>query len=45
MGLDVKVVLIDGPELARLIVGNNLDCKVKQVHEVRQVDSEYFAEY
>jgi len=31
MSLDIKVVLIDGLELARLMVENNLGCNVKQV--------------
>jgi restriction system protein len=45
MSLDIKVVLIDGIELARLMVENNLGCSVKQVYEVRQLDSDYFVEY
>lgn len=43
LGLDIKVVLIDGIELARLMVGNNLGVSVKQVYEVKQLDSDYFA--
>lgn len=43
LGLDIKVVLIDGVELARLMVENNLGVSVKQVYEVKQVDSDYFA--
>ena len=37
-------VLIDGVELARLMVENNLGVSVKQVYEVKQLDSDYFAE-
>lgn len=44
MGLDIKVVLIDGVELARLMVEHNLGVSVKQVYEVKQLDSDYFAE-
>lgn len=44
LGLDIKVVLIDGVELARLMVENNLGVSVKQVYEVKQIDSDYFAE-
>lgn len=44
LGLDIKVVLIDGVELTRLMVENNLGCSVKQVYEVRQLDTDYFAE-
>lgn len=43
LGLDIKVVLIDGVELARLMVENNLGVSVKQVYEVKQLDSDYFA--
>jgi len=44
LGLDIKVVLIDGVELARLMVENNLGVSVKQVYEVKHLDSDYFAE-
>ena len=44
LGLDIKVVLIDGVELARLMVENNLGVSVKQVYEVKQLDSDYFLE-
>jgi restriction system protein len=43
LGLDIKVVLIDGVELAGLMVENNLGVSVKQVYEVKQLDSDYFA--
>lgn len=43
LGLDIKVVLIDGVELARLMVENNLGVSVKEVYEVKQLDSDYFA--
>ena len=44
LGLDIKVVLIDGVELAQLRVENNLGVSVKQVYEVKQLDSDYFAQ-
>ena len=44
MSLDIKVVLIDGLELASLMVENSLGCNVKQVYEVKQLDSDYFIE-
>jgi len=44
LGLDIKVVLIDGVELARLMVENNLGVSVKQVYEVKQLDNDYFSE-
>jgi restriction system protein len=43
-GLTMKVVLIDGRELAQLMVENNLGVSTKQVYEVKQVDSDYFDE-
>lgn len=42
--LDIKVVLIDGVELAQLMVENNLGVSVKQVYEVKQLDSDYFVQ-
>lgn len=44
LGLDIKVVMIDGIELAQLMLENNLGVSVKQVYEVKQLDSDYFAE-
>tara|TARA_R110001599_G_scaffold286461_2_gene488965 strand:- start:1240 stop:2157 length:918 start_codon:yes stop_codon:yes gene_type:complete len=43
-GLDMKVVLIDGRELAQLMIENNLGVNVKEVFEVKQVDTDYFVE-
>ena len=42
--LDIKVVLIDGAELARLMVENNLGVTSRQVYEVKEVDVDYFVE-
>src|SRR3989338_6514396 len=44
LGLDIKAALIDGVELDRLMVENNLGVSIKQVYEVKQLDSDYFAE-
>ncbi|ARU87325.1 restriction endonuclease [Pseudomonas sp. M30-35] len=43
LSLDIKVVLVDGVELASLMVENNLGVSVKQVYQVKQIDSDYFA--
>lgn len=43
-GLDMKVVLIDGRELAQLMIENNLGVNVKEVYKVKQVDTDYFVE-
>src|SRR5690606_16280483 len=40
MGLDMRVVLIDGRELAQLMIDNNLGVSVKQVFEIKQIDSD-----
>lgn len=42
--LDIKVVLIDGKELARLMIDNNLGVTTKQIYEVKDLDSDYFVE-
>ncbi|EGH71679.1 restriction endonuclease [Pseudomonas syringae] len=44
LGADIRVVLIDGVELARLIVENNLGVSVRQVYPIKQLDSGCFAE-
>lgn len=43
-GLNMAVVLIDGRELAQLMIDHNLGVGTKQVFEVKQIDSDYFAE-
>lgn len=43
-GLNINVVLIDGVELARLMVGNNLGVSDKQVYEVKALGNDYFAD-
>lgn len=40
----MKVVLLDGRELAQLMIENNLGVNVKEVFEVKQVDTDYFIE-
>ena len=44
IGLNMAVVLIDGRELAQLMVENNLGVSVRQIYEVKQLDSDYFSE-
>lgn len=43
-GLDMRVVLIDGRELAQLMIQHNLGVSTREVYEVKQIDSDYFAE-
>jgi restriction system protein len=42
--LDMKVVLIDGQQLAGLMIEHNLGVTQKAVYEVKQIDSDYFSE-
>ena len=43
-GLDMRVVLIDGRELAQLMIQHNLGVSTREVYEVKQIDSDYFTE-
>lgn len=43
-GLDMKCVLIDGRELAQLMIEHNLGVAVQEVYEVKKIDSDYFNE-
>ncbi|MDH7942529.1 restriction endonuclease [Pseudohongiella sp. SYSU M77423] len=43
-GLDMRVVLIDGRELAQLMIQHNLGVSTREVYEVKQIDSDYFNE-
>jgi len=42
--LDMKVVLIDGQQLAELMIEHNLGVTRKEVYEVKQLDNDYFSE-
>lgn len=42
--LDMKVVLIDGNQLAELMIEHNLGATPKDIYEVKQLDSDYFSE-
>lgn len=39
-----KIDLIDGDELAELMIDHNVGVSVAQVYEVKRIDSDYFAE-
>ncbi len=41
---ETKIVLIDGHQLAQLMIDYNLGCTPQQVYEVKKVDSDYFGE-
>jgi restriction system protein len=42
--IDSKIVLVDGDELARLMVDNNVGVSTVSSYEVKKVDSDFFAE-
>ncbi|MET0050197.1 MAG: restriction endonuclease [Candidatus Thiodiazotropha sp.] len=42
--LDMKVVLIDGQQLARLMIEHNLGVTIKETYEIKQIDIDYFSE-
>ncbi len=43
-GIDSKVVLIDGDELAKLMIDNGVGVSRDSVYELKKIDSDYFAE-
>lgn len=42
--LDKRIVLIDGPTLARLMIEHNVGVAVASTYHIKRVDSDYFAE-
>ena len=41
---ETKIVLIDGDQLAQLMIDFNLGCTSQQTYEVKKLDSDYFGE-
>jgi restriction system protein len=41
---ETKIVLIDGEELAQLMIDYNLGCTTQQVYELKKIDGDYFGE-
>ncbi len=41
---ETKIVLIDGQQLAQLMIDYNLGCTPQQTYEVKKIDSDYFGE-
>jgi len=39
-----RVVLIDGPELANLMIRHRVGVRVKATYEVKRIDEDYFVE-
>ncbi len=44
MKTDKRVVLIDGPSLARLIIEHGVGVTITQTYQIKRMDSDYFAE-
>ncbi len=42
--LDIKVVLLDGKQLAQLMIEHNLGVTRKEIYEVKHLDSDYFTD-
>ena len=40
----VKVVLVDGATLMRLMIKHNVGVSVEQTYEIKRVDSDFFSE-
>jgi len=43
-GLEVKVILIDGPQIAEYMIDLGLGVSPQAIYEVKRLDSDYFAE-
>lgn len=43
-GIQQKIVLIDGQELAKYMVENNVGVSTKKVYEIKRIDNDYFEE-
>jgi restriction system protein len=41
---ETKIVLIDGEQLAQLMIDYNLGCTPQQTYEIKKIDSDYFDE-
>jgi len=42
--IEKKIILIDGEQLAELMIEHNLGVATKQIYEIKQIDSDYFNE-
>ena len=41
---ETKIVLIDGEQLAQLMIDYNLGCTTQQIYELKKIDTDYFDE-
>ena len=42
--MDVKIILIDGEDLAQYMIDYNLGVSVQSTYEIKKIDSDYFEE-
>ena len=42
--IDSKVILIDGEQLAQLMIDHDVGVSVEKTYKIKRVDSDYFAE-
>jgi restriction system protein len=42
--IDSKIVLIDGQELAQLMIDNNVGVSIVSIYEIKKIDSDYFTD-
>jgi restriction system protein len=42
--IDSKIVLIDGQELAQLMIDNNIGVSTVSIYEIKKIDSDYFTD-
>lgn len=43
-GIDIKIVLIDGQELAQLMIDNNVGVSTVSIYNIKKIDSDYFTD-
>jgi len=41
---ETKIVLIDGEQLAQLMIDHNIGCTTQQIYELKRIDNDYFGE-
>jgi len=42
--IEIKIILIDGNQLAQLMIDNNVGCNTVSTYKVKRIDSDYFIE-
>ncbi len=42
--IDSKIILIDGHQLAQLMIDHDVGVSIEKTYEIKRVDSDYFAQ-